>query len=357
MLGIPDDVSASRRWYYLIPVEGEPIKLVHRIESKALDSLPGVKTSYSSWPDQQAKLASMLQEIRRVAMQYSPQCAIPLVSIVDAGTVELVRATGVEVVTSADLLQEFEAAWTDSQLQAHLQAGELVDRVRRESFELIGERLRSGVGPTEYEVQQFIRGRFAQLDLMTDHGPIVAINSHASDPHYEPTRENSAQIQHGDLVLIDMWAKLQTPGAVYYDITWTGFCGESIPPPIQNVFEIVVKARKAASDFVVHQIAGGGSPRGFEVDDVARSYIKNRGFGDYFFHRTGHSIGTEVHGTGANMDNWECHDDRLLIPHTCFSVEPGVYLPEFGVRSEVNVYIGDGGARVTGQEQDEMVRI
>ncbi|HWF48961.1 MAG TPA: M24 family metallopeptidase, partial [Bryobacteraceae bacterium] len=306
---------------------------------------------------QQEKLASMLRGIQRVAMQYSPQCAIPLVSVVDAGTVELVRGAGVEVVTSADLLQEFEAAWTDSQLQSHLRAGELVDRVRKEAFEFIGERLRNGLGPTEYEVQQFIRGRFQELDLRTDHGPIVAVNSHASDPHYEPTRHNSAQIQHGDLVLIDMWAKLQTPGAVYYDITWTGFCGESVPSPIQNVFKVVTTARKAASDFVLSRIAGGASPKGFEVDDVARSYIKDRGFGDYFFHRTGHSIGMEVHGTGANMDNWECHDDRLLIPRTCFSVEPGIYLPEFGIRSEVNVYIGEGSARVTGEEQDEIVRV
>jgi Xaa-Pro aminopeptidase len=357
ILGIPDNVSASRRWYYLIPVQGEPIKLVHRIESRTLDSLPGFKSSYSSWHEQQENLGNMLRGVRRVAMQYSPKCAIPLVSIVDAGTVELVRGTGIEVVTSADLLQEFEAAWTDSQLQTHLQAGELVDRVRKEAFEFVGERLRGGVAPTEYEVQQFIRERFSELDLTTDHGPIVAVNSHASDPHYEPTRDSSAQIHYGDLVLIDMWAKQQTPGAVYYDITWTGFCGESIPSPIQNVFEVVTAARKATSDFVSRQVASGASLKGFEVDDVARSHIKDRGLGDYFFHRTGHSIGTEVHGTGANMDNWECHDDRLLIPHTCFSVEPGVYMPEFGIRSEVNVYVGEGSARVTGQEQDEIVRV
>lgn len=357
ILGIPNDVSASRRWYYLIPVEGEPSKLVHRIESRTLDALPGYQESYSSWPEQQAKLAHMLQGIHRVAMQYSPLCAIPLVSNVDAGTVELVRGMGVEVVTSADLLQEFEAAWTEAQLESHLRAGELVDQAREEGFEFIGERLRSGVVVTEYEVQQFIRARFEQFGLFTDHGPIVARNAHASDPHYEPAREGSAQIQPGDLVLIDMWAKLKTPHAVYYDITWTGFCGDLIPPAIQNVFDVVTKARKAASDFVVRKISGGGSPRGFEVDDIARSSIKDRGFGDYFFHRTGHSIGTEVHGTGANMDNWECHDDRLLIPRTCFSVEPGVYLPEFGIRSEVNVYVGEGFARVTGQEQEELVRI
>ncbi|MGC2657464.1 MAG: M24 family metallopeptidase [Bryobacteraceae bacterium] len=357
ILGIPDDVGASRRWYYLIPADGEPRKLVHQVESRALDSLPGLKSSYSSWPDQKAQLSKLLEGVHKVAMQYSPQCAIPLVSIVDAGTIELIRGTGVEIVTSADLLQEFESTWSESQLESHLRAGELVDQVRREAFEFISERLRTGVKVSEYEVQQFIRGRFQDLGLITDHGPIVAVNSHASDPHYEPSREGSATIEQGDLVLIDMWAKLPTPQAVYYDITWTGFCGETVPPTVLNVFDIVTKARRAATDFVIRQIAGKASPRGFEVDDIARSYISDRGFGDFFVHRTGHSIGTEVHGTGANMDNWECHDDRVLIPHTCFSIEPGVYLPDFGIRSEVNVYIGKESARVTGREQSELVQI
>lgn len=357
ILEIPDDVGASRRWYYLITAEGEPRKLVHQVESKALDSLPGFKSSYSSWQDQQSKLAKLLDGVHRVAMQYSPQCAIPLVSIVDAGTVELVRGTGVEIVTSADLLQQFESAWSESQLESHLRAGELVDQTRKQAFEFIGERLRTGNRVSEHEVQQFIRKRFEELGLVTDHGPIIAVNAHASDPHYEPAREGSASVERGDLVLIDMWAKLRTPQAVYYDITWTGFCGETIPPNILNVFDVVTRARKAASDFVLHQIAANGSPRGFEVDDVARSYIKERGFGDFFVHRTGHSIGTEVHGTGANMDNWECHDDRVLIPHTCFSIEPGVYLPDFGIRSEVNVYVGKENARVTGEEQSELIRL
>jgi Xaa-Pro aminopeptidase len=261
------------------------------------------------------------------------------------------------VVSSAGLIQEFEARWTAEQFQSHLDAGKLVDGVRREAFDFIGQHLRNQSAITEYEVQQFISRRFKESSLFATHGPIVARNENASDPHYEPTEERTAHIQPGDLVLIDMWAKLNTPDAVYYDITWTGFCGGSVPDQIQNVFEVVRDARKKASTFVIQQIALGQAIAGYEVDDVARAHIQQKGFGDYFFHRTGHSIGTEVHGNGANMDNLESHDTRSIIPRTCFSVEPGIYLPEFGIRSEVNVYVGDGFARVTGEEQSQIVNI
>jgi Xaa-Pro aminopeptidase len=290
-------------------------------------------------------------------MQYSPKCAIPYVSLVDAGTIELVRAAGVEVVSSANLVQEFQARWSEAQYQQHIKAGKLVDRIRHEAFVGIGEKLRNSVAVTEFDVQQWIRGQFAQAGLVTDHGPIVAVNANISDPHYEPTRERTARIQPGDLVLIDLWAKLDQPGAVYYDITWTGFCGEIVPEQIHSVFEIVRDARRTASGFVVERIAAGEAIAGYQVDDQARGYIANRGFGDFFFHRTGHSIGTDVHGTGANMDNLESHDERTILAYTCFSVEPGIYLPEFGIRSEVNVYVGDGFACVTGAEQDQLVRI
>jgi Xaa-Pro dipeptidase len=357
ILGIPGDAQVSRRWYYFVPASGEPRKLVHRIESAALDSLPGGKEAYSSWADQQSKLSGILSGCSRIAMQYSPNCAIPYVSLVDAGTLELVRRSGVDVVSSADLIQQFEARWTDAQLQMHLQAGELVDRTRAEAFALIGERLRSGTSISEYEVQQFIRERFERAGLVTDHGPIVGVNANASDPHYEPTRERTAQIYPGDVVLIDLWAKLAKPDAVYYDVTWTGFCGGTIPDRVQDVFEVVRDARKRACDYVIGKTAAREPVAGFEVDDAARSYIKEKGYGDAFFHRTGHSIGTEVHGTGANMDNLESHDDRRVIARTCFSVEPGIYLPEFGIRSEVNVYVGEGFAQVTGEQQEELVRV
>jgi Xaa-Pro dipeptidase len=361
ILRLPEELQPTRRWYYLVPSQGEPRKLVHRIEGGSLDSLPGSKQFYSSWTEQQQQLRALLsggsQGNPRIAMQYSPQCLIPYVSMVDAGTLELVRASGAEVVSSADLIQEFEARWTEEQFQMHLEAGKLVDSIWREAFDLIGERLRSAGPITEYEVQQFIRHRFSISGLTTDHGPIVAVNANASDPHYEPTRDRTAHIQNGDVVVIDLWAKLTHPDAVYYDITWTGFCGDTIPEKVQNVFEIVRDARKSASQFVIDNVAAGEPLAGYQVDDVARGHIEKHGFGEYFFHRTGHSIGAETHGTGANMDNLESHDDRRIIPSTCFSVEPGIYLPEFGIRSEVNVYVGAGYATVTGQQQEQMIRI
>ncbi|MBV9301362.1 MAG: aminopeptidase P family protein [Acidobacteriaceae bacterium] len=357
ILGIPNDVEATRRWYYLVPAQGEPRKLVHRIESSALNSVPGQKQAYSSWSDQQEKLHALLRGCSRIAMQYSPKCAIPYVSLVDAGTVELVRGFGVEIVSAADLIQRFEARWNEEQLRMHLEAGRIVDRIRREAFEFIGARLKSMQPVTEFDVQQFIVDGFSRSTLMTTHGPIVAANANASDPHYEPNRDKTAQIRPRDLVLIDLWAKLAEPNAVYYDVTWTGYCGETVPDKIQNIFEIVKTARKRACSYVIDKVSGGVPFTGYEVDDAARNCIEAQGFGAFFFHRTGHSIGTDVHGNGANMDNLESHDDRRVIPRTCFSIEPGIYLPEFGIRSEVNMYVDREFARVTGEEQEQLVRI
>jgi Xaa-Pro dipeptidase len=357
ILSIPAQIEATRRWYYFVPAQGEPRKLVHQIEKGALDSLPGGRQVYSNWVDQRNRLSGLIGSAKRIAMQYSPDCAIPYISLVDAGTMELVRATGVEVVSSANLVQEFEAKWSAEQLEMHLEAGRRVDQARRDAFELISERLRNSDPVNEYEVQQFIRRCFSDSGLETDHGPIVGVNANASDPHYEPSSERTSHIQRGDFVLIDLWAKLAAPQAVYYDVTWVGYCGEQIPDLVQNVFQIVKTARQRACDFAIRKARARQPFAGFEVDDVCREYITAQGYGENFFHRTGHSIGTEVHGTGANMDNLESHDDRRVIADTCFSVEPGIYLAEFGVRSEVDVYVSDGDARVTGEEQEELIRI
>jgi Xaa-Pro dipeptidase len=355
VLGLPDHLSPTRRWYYFIPPSGEPRKLVHRIESGNLNSLPGTKQSYASWREQQTQLCTLLEGCKTVAMQYSEHCAIPYVSMVDAGTVELVRQCGVTVVSSADLVQQFEAVWTEAQYHLHTEAGTQVDQVRREAFDLIRQKLAASAEISEFEVQQFIRQRFEALDLYTDHGPIVAVNQNASDPHYEPSRERFSPIRPGDLVLIDMWAKRKQPDAVYYDITWTGFCGDHVPERIGSVFEIVKTAREKACRFAIENSRNQKRFCGYEVDDAARSYIQEQGYGEYFFHRTGHNIGTEVHGTGANMDNLESHDTRSVMPFTCFSVEPGIYLPEFGIRSEVNVFVGKDSAQVTGEAQEELL--
>jgi Xaa-Pro dipeptidase len=354
VLGLPGRM-ATRRWYYFIPAHGQPAGLEHRIERGMLATLPGEKIPYSSWTEQVAGLRKLLSGQRRVAMQYSPNCAIPYVAMVDAGTVELVRSIGVEVVSSAELIQTFEARWSPEALETHLEAGRRVDRVRAAAFDLIRERTRNGTPLQELEVKQFVLDSFHKAGMVTDHGPIVGVNANASNPHYEPSEEASSPIRRGDFVLLDMWAKLDRPEAVYYDITWTGFCGNAPSDEMHNVFKVVTGARDAAIKRVQDAVAAGRPLCGFEVDDVARGFIDSRGFGSYFTHRTGHSIGQQVHGNGANMDNLETHDERRVAPWTCFSIEPGVYLPEFGVRSEINLFVGEKDARVTGEMQRELV--
>jgi Xaa-Pro aminopeptidase len=355
ILGLNAELQPTRRWYYFIPVSGEARGLVHHIEPHILDDLPGEKARYSRWRDQTGRVRDLLAGARRIAMQFSPNCAIPYVAMVDAGTVDLVRSTGVEVVSSANLVQLFEARWTAAQFETHVQAGSRMDELRADAFDLIRTRLRDGLAVTEWDVRSYLLNGFRENGLVTDHGPIVAVNANASDPHYEPSRERHSEIRSGDLVLIDMWAKLDNADAVFYDITWTGFCGPVPPPEIEKVFQVVTTARDTGVMFVQSRKAADVPFRGYEVDDSVRGYIDSKGYGEYFIHRTGHSIGTNVHGAGANMDNFETHDERLVISRTCFSVEPGVYLPEFGIRSEVNVYVGEDDVQVTGEIQRELL--
>jgi Xaa-Pro aminopeptidase len=354
VLGIAPAATPTRRWYYMIPAEGEPRGLVHRIERGVLGTLPGERIAYSRWTEQVDGLRRLTAGLRRVAMQYSPLCAIPYVAMVDAGTVELVRSLGLEVVTSAELVQAFEARWTPEALESHLEAGRHVDRVRAEAFALIHERTRSGAPLQEVEVKRFVLEGFAKAGMITDHGPIVGVNANAANPHYEPTEDETSPIRAGDWVLLDMWAKLDRPGATYYDITWTAFCGDNPPEEMRKVFGIVTGARDAGIERVRSAIAAGYPLCGWEVDDTVRAVIESAGYGAFFTHRTGHSIGQEVHGSGANMDNLETHDERRVAPWTCFSIEPGIYLETFGARSEINMFVGDGEARVTGEMQREV---
>jgi Xaa-Pro dipeptidase len=353
VLGFTPPRTPTRRWYYLIPATGEPRGLEHRVEPGMTSALPGQKIPYSSWGEQVEGLKKITSGLKRVAMQYSPNCAIPYVSMVDAGTVELVRSVGLEVVSSAELIQYFEARWTAAQLETHLEAGRRVDRVRGAAFDYVRESLRNGTAITEMDVKRFVLDGFAKAGMVTDHGPIVGVNGNASNPHYEPTEASHSPIHKGDLVLLDLWAKLDKPDAVYYDITWTYFAGENPPDEMRKVFGVVTGARDAAIERVKSAVAAGEALCGWQVDDAARGFIRAAGYADYFTHRTGHSIGVEVHGNGANMDNLETHDERRVSPWTCFSIEPGVYLPAFGVRSEVNMFVGEGEARVTGEIQRE----
>ncbi|MFQ5776476.1 MAG: M24 family metallopeptidase [Terriglobia bacterium] len=347
----------KRRWYYFIPAAGSPRKLVHRIEAGQLDSLPGEKDAYAAWGEQREKLGGLLGTARTIAMQYSPMNNIPYVSLVDAGTVELVRSLGREVVTSADLVQRFEARWSPAQQETHRAAGRLIDEITRGAFERVAAHVRDQKTLTEHSLQQWILQQFAARHLTTDDGPIVAINEHSGNPHYEPSAENLRPITSGDWLLLDIWGKLNQPGAVYYDITWVGYVGAEAPARYNEVFGVVRAARDAAVELVAGAVARGETLRGYQVDDVARGVIRQHGYGDYFVHRTGHSIGEDVHSTGANMDNLETRDEREIIPDTCFSIEPGIYLPEFGVRLEVDVLVGEKNAGPTGAVQREIVCI
>jgi len=356
VLGVPEHLMVTRRWYYVVPAEGEPRKLVHRIEAGHLDSLPGTKREYSGWQELFENLKSMLAPYRNVAMQYSPNNIVFTVSLVDAGTVELIRSFGKNIVSSADLVSRFEATLLDEQIETHFAAGKKVDAITAAAFQEIGRRVRNG-GTNEFDIQKFFAESFQREDLVTDDLPIVAVNANASNPHYGPSAEHHAPIREGDLVLLDVWAKQNQPGAVYYDITWMGFVGKAPSPKQLEVFEVVKQARDAGVEKVKAAIAAGQKIAGWEVDKATRDVIEAAGFGRYFIHRTGHSIATEVHGNGANMDNLEIHDERQILPNTCFSVEPGIYLPEFGVRSEVNVLVRKGAAEVTGKVQSELVII
>ena len=359
VLLLDPSLHVTRRWYYWIPAHGTPIKLHHRIEPHVLDALPGNAWPYVSWREQQAALASLLQSAKRIAMQYSPMNAIPYVSRVDAGTIDLVRSLGVEVVTSADLVQQFEAVWDEAQLTSHRVAAEGLRAIVDEAFAFVGTSLAEHRGLTEYGLQQYILSRMHVRDLVTSSPPIVAVNAHSADPHYGPVSEGSSSIRQGDLVLIDLWAKQSGPGAVYADITWTGFVGQAVPARHQEVFQIVRRARDAAVTFVQTHVRCGTFPYGWEVDDICRQVIQDAGYGKYFVHRTGHSIGEEVHGNGANIDNLESQDGRRLLPGTCFSIEPGIYLPgEFGIRSELDVCLSHTDAVVYGQPvQTDLVAI
>jgi Xaa-Pro aminopeptidase len=350
-------VMCTRRWYYLIPAEGEPAKLVHRIEAHNLAGLPGTEERYSSWREQREGLGRLLHGRQRVAMQYSPLNNIPYVGLVDAGTVELVKACGVEVMTSADLVQQFESRWSEEQWQSHLAAGQAVHQSVRAAFAVIRDAVRAGREISEYAVQQEMLRVLATNGLVTDEPPCVAVNANSADPHYSPTPEASLPIRAGDLVLLDVWGKQDKPGAVYFDITWTGYVGETVPEPYTKVFDVVREARDAAINLVQNSLQVGRLLYGYQVDDAAREVIDRKGYGAFFVHRTGHSIGEDVHGNGANMDNFETHDERRIIARTCFSIEPGIYLHDFGIRSEVNVFTGARDASVTGAIQQEIVPI
>jgi Xaa-Pro aminopeptidase len=357
ILGLGSGAHVTRRWFYVVPAYGEPRKLVHRIESLRLDALPGARSEYSSWQELDKNLEAMLSGLSKVAMQYSARNSIPSVGMVDAGTVEVVRGLGKDVVSSADLVSRFEAVLTDEQIATHFATQQKVDPVLEGAWREIGARTR-GAGTDEFAMVEWISNAMRGEGLIWEHGPNVSCGPNSADSHYEPTGQGSRPIRKGDFVLIDLWAKLPDPGAVYYDITWTGVVGREPSEREQTIFATVRGARDAAISRVQKAFAANESIRGCDADDAAREVIRAAGYGDWFTHRTGHNIGFEIHGSGAHLDNLETHDVRLILPNTCFSVEPGIYFPgEFGVRSEVNMMTWPRRAEVTGRIQTELVRI
>ena len=354
ILNLPSAMR-TRRWYYFVPAKGEPKKLVHKIESESLAALPGDTVYYAAQEELHKNLKKILGRAKKVAMQYSPKNEIPYVAMVDAGTVELVRGAGAKVVSSADLVQKHEACWSNEQKESHFSAGVIIDRIVRGAFGHAAKCVREKEPLTEYDLKQWILREFEASGIWAEEGPDVAVNAHASDPHYGPTAASAARIEEGDLLLLDVWGKKKTPGSVYYDVTWMGYLGAKVPEKYAKVFAVARAARDKAVDLIRSYVANAKPLEGWQVDKAARSVIERAGYGKYFFHRTGHSIGEKVHGNGANMDGLETHDVRHLIARTCNSIEPGIYLPEFGVRTEVNVYIDEKEARVTGAVQNEIM--
>jgi Xaa-Pro dipeptidase len=359
ILGLSDTLHVSRRWYYFIPAEGQPRKLTHRIESGKLASLPGSGQFYSSWQELEAGLRTMLEPYQKLAMQYSPRNAIMYISVVDAGTVEVLRDMGKTIVSSADLVSRFEAVLTQEQIASHYEAQRHIDEIVTAAWKHIATRLRSGsANPlNEYEVMVWLQEAMRRAGIAEGYGPNVSVNANSSDSHYEPTSAFSKPISEGDFLLIDIWGRMDRPGTCFYDITWTGVVGREPSERERQVFSAVAQARDAAIRAVQEAFAAGKPIAGWQADDAARAVIRDAGFGEYFTHRTGHSISTETHGNGANLDNLETHDERLILPYNCFSVEPGIYLSEFGVRSEINMLTEPGRAVVTGPIQTELVRI
>jgi Xaa-Pro dipeptidase len=363
ILGLTDSLHVSRRWYYFIPAEGEPRKLTHRVERGKLASLPGSGEAYSSWQELEAGLGTMLRPYTRLAMQYSPRNAIMYVSMVDAGTVEVLRELGKTIVSSADLVSRFEAVLSAEQIASHYEAQRCIDDIVNAAWKHIASRLRTpgqtkGGGPlNEYEVMVWLQEAMRRGGIADGYGPNVSINANSSDSHYEPTAASSKRITKGNFLLIDIWGRMDRPGTCFYDITWTGVVSREPSEREHQVFSVVAQARDAAIRTVQEAFAASLPLAGWQADDSAREVISKAGFGEYFTHRTGHSIATETHGNGANLDNLETHDERLILPYTCFSVEPGIYLPEFGVRSEVNMLTEPSQAVVSGAKQTELVRI
>jgi Xaa-Pro dipeptidase len=359
LLGTADDGKlTTRRWFYLVPAVGEPKALVHSIERRTLDALPGDKATYAGRRELEAGLSRLLVGMKRIAMEYSPECAIPYISRVDAGTMELVRERGVEVKSSGDLVQRFEAVWDSHALATHREASAALYRIKDRTFDAVAKNMRDGVSATEFDIQEQMTGWFTEEGLVSDSAPVVAAQENAGAPHYLPTAQRNRPIRPGELLLLDLWGKKKDdPRAVYADITWVGFTGAQVPAQMTRAFDAICAARDAAAALAQASAREQRDLRGWQVDRAARAVLEAAGFGEQILHRTGHNLGRDVHGNGAHMDDYESHDDRRVLPGTGFTIEPGLYFDSFGVRTEINVYYGGHEALITGPVQTDIVRV
>jgi Xaa-Pro aminopeptidase len=351
------DHIATRRWYYLIPAAGEPRAVVHAIERHNLDALPGEKAVYAGHRQLDDALTQLLRGVRRVAMEYSPDCSIPYLSRVDAGTVEAIRQRGVEIVSSGDLVQQFEATWSVAQLSSHRAAAAALYRIKDRTFDLVREALGNGTRLTEYAVQQQMVEWFAAEGLVSDSPPVIAVGPNAGNPHYLPTAQRSRPIVADEVLLVDLWGKRAEPGAVFADITWVAVTSGTVPSEPARAFRAVADARDTAVAFIQDAVQTGRDVRGWEVDRSARAVLERAGFADHILHRTGHSLGESVHGNGVHLDDYETHDDRRVLPGAGFTIEPGLYFDGFGVRTEINMFRDAREAVVTGPRQMEIITL
>jgi len=360
ILDVPKNAHLTRRFYYLVPKNGEPVKIVNGIEAGHLDHLPGKKLTYSSHPSLSNHISNTLKGYKNIAMEYSPLNAIPYVSKVDAGTIEQIKSYGVEIVSSGDLISMFNAVWTNEQYEENKPVADALTDIVKMAFDFIKEKISSVASVSEYDVQNFIMNEFEKRKYFTDYPPIVGVNENSANPHYAPSEKVNKPIKENDFVLIDLWAKVNKPDGVWADITWVGFTGNSVPDKYIKVFNIVAKARDNAFELITTRFKEGKEVRGYEVGDACRKVIDEAGYAEYFIHRTGHSITTELHGSGAHMDDFETKDERLILPSTSFSIEPGIYLKgDFGVRSEIDVYISPEKEVIAtgGERQKEVIAI
>ena len=358
ILNIPAESVQTRRWYYYIPARGIPVKLVHSIEREVLDHLPGKKIVYLGWQEMENQLQNIFSTGDKIAIQYSPKNAIPYISRVDAGTYELLKSFKVKLHSSADLIQQFEACLTQSQLNTHINAAKHLNTIVKKTFKTIKQKIQEHEEINEYIIQQFMIDEMDKKGLYYANPPIVAANQNSGNPHYVPTQEDHSPIYPGSVIQLDIWAKENNENAIYADISWVGYVGETVPDEQKKIFSIIKTARDLAVDFIDQSIKSNKIIFGWQVDNISRNYINDAGYGSYFLHRTGHSIGRDVHANGVNIDNLETKDERKIIAGTCFSIEPGIYFSKYGMRTEINVYVDDNGAHVFTQPlQNEIVTL